>query len=1162
MTSSRRSEAGANTLFDMVLYKRKAIILPEPKTLPVDLNIEVWHIDETGEWYATYEEYLERLDFYARHHFTCEITGTSCLTFFEALDSEETQFKYVEERFPLKLREPVARFLHFNGIKRLDVLVEKVYSRFKNDFFPGETVYLRKTSKDSSEPLSNQATPQPDEALFKNPRKDESTQPQYQKPYIIKEKAHFNATKDPDTEEIIMPAYSKYMLMEENHGHKSLIADQSQLYRDRSTFTKHLIKCFCKITLKRASSKMGAPWAVKEEYLPMYGLTMDWPPEMLKYKEDEVLPDLAKNKRSRSSEDGDDIVQEEDDNMDDLEGSNKENEEEELNKKRKTEVSKEDANIHETPVINTITSIAEDLALPFQGPANILETLFHYNEFLESVPLNSSRTFKPFKKIERLLQVFQFLNTFGSRLYLSSFNLDQFITSIKCTDPQELKGEFVHVELGPGEHKPEEVKKVLSDWERNPYFRQFIESKNSKYVSYQIVKDEPASEEVIDNINQNGTGLLIETFIALLRLFIDEKGDWQVLVAEEWLSGPKEEYGTTEDIVKDEEKGEKEEVVKEEIVEKEEELEEEEGHDDVNFDAELNSCLNYRNVNWAERLSKRQFNNGFWLIILLGIFESCIHIPTYTQIVSDFNEKIIPKSISSSQLPKQLWRNFCYLSFEEKLNALWILVDLVSNFSPDIKSALETSMDLCGQIRSERFRVAKDLKSETTTLSILQMTSESMKQEPPKDISAFEEIEKKIEDQKLKIENLQKDKSLLGMKLMENDLQRLKPLGIDRYGNKYYWMDLSGVIIPDIEEVTGGSNNQHQLAYHTGRVWIQGPCEAAAKFFLKISSEDIKKWDRLVLEKDSTYATKEVFHIYRATDGSYRHFDEGGETELVNAEKVLNPLIELTPIQRKIIDESPECVLLTDKQWYSIDRLEDLRRLLDWLDTWGRREHDLLRQFKTLELYLESTYLTRERRLDLFKLDDVEEKLLRELKENEFTVEELNLDEANVDEDHSNGSLSPSGTDDPNRHEQELEDIAEEIMKLDDCSKTRKILNKIQELERRRDQLLEAKQAIDDSMRPGARVQARAEKKRIRNIRENKLERQSEILTDLLNHRHFKEMQDVIEWKNQVAIRIWGSSLRKNASGNKKLQHLETVDERLQEIMGLTSRMVTATSTN
>lgn len=1143
----------------MVLYKRKPITLSDPKPLPLDLNIDVWHIDETGEWFITYEEYLERLDFYGRHHFTCEITGTSCLTFFEALDSEESQFKYVEEKFPLKLREPVARFLHFNGIKRLDALVEKVYARFKSDFFPGETVYLRKNNKETSAPPSHQSTPQPGDMVFKNVQKEnvvESSQPHYQRPYIIKEKAQFNATTDPDTGEIIMPAYSKYMIIEESHGHKSLIADQSQLYRDRSTFTKHLIKCFCKITLKRASTKMGAPWAVKDEYLPMYGLTMEWPLEMLKYKDDEtvVRQEAARNKRNRSAEEVED-GQEDDETlrMDEQDAENKhlkdeEDEEEDsqpVPKKKKTaEETKEDSTMQENVSNATVTSIVEDLILPYQGSPHIFENLFHYNELLECVPVDGSSSFKPFRAMDKLLQVFQFLNTFGQKIYLSYFDLDQFITSLKCTDPTELKGEVVYVEFAIDKKDGDTKGEQLSDWQRNQEFRTMINKRNTDEVHYRIVKDEPATDDVIDNINHNGTGLLIETFTALLRLFITENGDWSSLVVEEWLKDDEdhEKEGGGNGINDDGEQR--------NGHEKDSESETDE------VDTNLEKCLNYRNVNWAERLTKRQFNNSHWLIILLGIFQDCMHIPIYTEMIHEFNKKVIPTNVSATQLPKQLWRNFCNkLSLVEKLNTIWILVDLISNFSPDIKTAVEESMELCGQIRSERFRVAKDLKAETSNLNSLMVHLQVLEQATTKNESEIQEKQTQLMEQQLKVDNLQKDKSFLDKKLMENDLQRLKSLGVDRYGNRYYWLDLSGVPIKDFHELAG-DHDAEDLSYHSGRLWIQGPTAAAVRFFLKISDEELSTWLSLAEENDSTYATKEVFHIYKADDGSYRHVGEDSETELVNSSGILNSLIELTPIQKKIIDESPECILLSDQQWYSVDKLDDLNRLLDWLDTWGRREHDLLRQFKSIESNLQSAYAIREKLLCSCTLDDVEVKLLNYLKENEFSATELEFNDR-IDIGNISGT-EQEGSD----NEQELEAVATEIMKLDDCSKTRKILNKIKELEDRRDNLLEKRQTIQNSKRPGGRVQARAERRRLQNIRENKLEKQIEILTDLLNHRHFKTMEDVIKWKNQLAIKVWGSSLRKNASGNKKISVIDTVDAKLQEIMDQTSRVTTATTAN
>lgn len=1117
----------------MVLYKRKPITLPDPEVLPEDLNIEVWHIDETGEWFSTYERYLERFDFYSRHHFTCEITGTSCLTFFEALDSEETQFRFVEERFPLKLREPVARFLHFNGVKRLDALVERVYVRFKNDFFPGEIVYLRKSNKEISAPSSNHSTPQPDEGFFKGCHKEgtgEIGQPQYQRPYIIKEKAHFNATTDSATGEIIVPAYSKYMLTEESHGSKSLIADQSQLYRDRSTFTKHLIKCFCKITLRRASSKMGAPWAVKDEYLPMYGLTMDWPPEMLKYKEDDIPNE--KGRKQRSGDDIDNVeefgIAEREDTVDpDGENSGQA-------KKRKVgDEIKEEHGVPDASATSTITHILEDLSLPYQGPPQVFTSFFQYNERLELIHPDNHVPFRPFPSIGKLLQTFQFLSSFGPTLLLSHFNLDQFTTTLRCTDPQELKGEVVHVEFSTNEEQAEKLQE--SDWQRNWVLRSTIKSLSKPRLHYTIVKNDPADEELIDNVNTNGSGLLIEIFCALLRLFVDENGDWSVSLAEDWLQ---------EDVVQQAtENGSKDSPGS--------------GDDEENSESNLalEKCLDYRNVNWAERLSKRQFNNGYWLLILLGLLQECDHIPLYQRLISDFNRKVIPESVSSTQLPRQLWRNFCVnLSLDEKVNIIWILVDILTNYSIDIKTAVDSSLELRGQIRSERFRVGRDLKSETLTLNQLRSSLQTTLEANPQEDKELDTLRETLAQQESKVDNLQNDKVFLDQKLMETDILRLRPMGLDRYGNRYYWLDLSGV--PPFKNDDDNSRSDYQQ-YHVGRLWVQGPMKEAVRFYLKVSDDELDNWLELVDKVGKKEATKQVFHIKMNEDGSYVHIENGIETELVNKDGLKNYLINLTPLQRKVIDETPNCLLLSDSEWYSVEQVEDLRRLGRWLDTWGRREHDLIRQCAAFKNEIESAYRAREM---FHQYDEVEQNLFFDFKNNELSSPELEpAPEQKETSDHDSDEPDDkaiSGDDD------ELDTIAEEIMQLDDCSQTRKIRDKVKELEDRRDVLLARRQSLENKKGPGSRVQARAEKKRLTNVRDYKLAQQAKILTELINHRHFKAMQDVVQWKNDLAIRYYGTSLRKNASGNTKEPIADTVEQKLKEIISQTSRTTTATATN
>lgn len=71
----------------MVQFKRKPVqFLPVPDI--DDEQQEVWHIPQTGEVFTTYEDYLNRMDFYKQKRFICTITGHSGLSFFDALESE------------------------------------------------------------------------------------------------------------------------------------------------------------------------------------------------------------------------------------------------------------------------------------------------------------------------------------------------------------------------------------------------------------------------------------------------------------------------------------------------------------------------------------------------------------------------------------------------------------------------------------------------------------------------------------------------------------------------------------------------------------------------------------------------------------------------------------------------------------------------------------------------------------------------------------------------------------------------------------------------------------------------------------------------------------------------------------------------------------------
>lgn len=463
-----------------------------------------------------------------------------------------------------------------------------------------------------------------------------------------------------------------------------------------------------------------------------------------------------------------------------------------------------------------------------------------------------------------------------------------------------------------------------------------------------------------------------------------------------------------------------------------------------------------------------------------------------------------------SQLPKVLWRNFCRnFSLEEKITTLWILVDIVSNFSPDIKNAIEASMELCMHIRSDRFKIFKDIKAETTALATID-----------KDKNCEEYAAKETQ-----IQELQEEKAKLDKKLMENDYQRLKPLGMDRYCNRYFWFDLTGIPNKPFSE--------DEKEYHSGRLWIRGPNKYCTRNFLKLDDEQVNKWLEICKLEGSSIATKKIFGVYRTETGAYFYHDPTSEedVELISYEGQPNKSITLTPIQRKIIDETPECFLLDRNQWYCVDSTEYLDSFVEWLDNWGRREHDLLRQLKPILSRMRDVVAIRNNCLDS-ELSKKELQYIDELEYYKLSKNELSLDKID-DQDLSveNTNKEDSAIEDIDK---KLEHIVEEIMNLDDGSKTRKVLNAISDLENKRDFLLEKKKKLLSECNTNGRTIAKSEQQRIRKSRDNKLARQQEILTTLINTKHFKELDSVLSWKNEVAIEIYGSELRKNANKGKR----------------------------
>ncbi|SCU93200.1 LADA_0G01838g1_1 [Lachancea dasiensis] len=1068
----------------MVYYKRKPIVLPTPQPLPSNINVNVWHIYETGEWFLTYTEYLERMDFYLSHQFTCEITGTSFLTFFEALNSEETQFRLVEEKFPLKLREPVAKFMHFNEIKRVDLLVERVYARFKTDFYPGERVYVRRKNEKlyvaqaNTDETGEQLAPMPAGAI-----------PHVS--YIVKEKASFNAVVDLTASEVVKPAFSKYMITEE-FGVKSLMVEENDIFRDRSTFTKHLIKCFCKITLRRASSKLGAPLCVRDEYLPMYGLTLDWPTSMQKYRDD--FNELRQGQVGHNQEQSNNRANETTSRNAQAQTSKRsffdgEKNPEAKKKSKNSGPSPSPSQPNEEPI--------DHLPPPYIGPNRALENAFYYNEHLESVPVCHSGV--RFAHMYKLLEVYQFCQTFSKVLVLAPFGWDTLIKSIKCSDFKNAFNVTVHVDvhhplLAARRKKENEGADYVSSSvlehriERvSPGLCKYFEDLGSQSVSYKLLGNQTLLADVIDSTDTAGASLMVECFIALERLFIAENGDWRCLVMDKWYDEDELTAKTnreTGDSVKPKENGNK---------------DEDDLHDPEIFDL-LERCLNFRKVSWTERLSKRQFKNGFWIIILLGIYQDCMHLPMYTPFVHKFIKAVVPADGSATHLNKALWRNFCQnLSLEDKVYALWILVDMASNFSQDIKNFIEDTLDVCTQIRSEKLKLSKRLK--TALSSVGQLSSTNIASVAPNN-----ELSVKLDHQHDLIDRINRDRDYLTQKLIENDVRRLKSLGTDRNGNKYYWQELSGV-------QRDSPNGNGDLG--SNRLWVRGPSKKHMEDILKIPQETIKHWKQMVDKMPIEQAALQVFKVERDKDNVLTCGEGQEKTTLVYADCTVNEsAIKSSAFYRKLVDERSNALLLGENSWVSIERPQDVEELIGWLSADMSVDPTLVKQLRAIKKSLLESI--NKRWIDLVNARSTEDDTVqKQVIDCAISEEDLQLGQVTEVDENAAGD------------EEELERIAHEIMELDDSSKTRVSLNRIRELEERRDYLLNARTFNDHAIRINSRNQR---KKKLDDL-ETRLNEQEVALTSYVNFKIQNVNPEKVMWMNEVAYQLWKTSLYLGASG-------------------------------
>lgn len=902
----------------MVLLNRKKI-QPSKLQQSADLTEKTtWVINETGERITNYDSYLERQEFYNRNVFTCEVSGTDALSYFTALKSEEQHRKEVESHLSKELRKAIANYVNFNLTRRVSNLVDITFQRFSNRFFRDDIVCLRGVKKkilskhkDKEYRLLEPQSVQCNATLF-----------------VVKDVFRSSKIIESEMEETAAPSLSLHLITEcldQKSKGSALIVNQNEIERPKSHFSKFRIACFLNEILIKVSNKKHAPWKVKQEYIETYDVSPKCPPQMVKYLPDELNPastGLYTPLTIPLDEDTEPAVWEE----------------RPLSKMQiiNDEISVRFQNVCNTAKIincNSSKGTINDKELPFTGPSTPFKSICYLDSSLEYKTIDQ-RWYGECTRFstERLLAVYQFLSSFGHFIGLPHFNFDQFLTTIKCTDSETLVDEYVKInfvkvdhnkstttngKLGDGKENqivignvsqnertnildPDKGYLLPSNFTRNQAMRNFIMNRSTEFLNYSIFKGNAVNSEAVDlDSYEKASEVYITIVCSLICLVKNEKNDWDCK------------------------------MMKDRIEEKQK-IEEEKTTAKVT----LEKCLNHEKISWTKLLSRKNFKNGNWLICLLGILQQNTHVPTHSDIVQCFEDKVLPLSMNFDNLGEELWHNFrTRVSKKDKIDVLWVLVEVASNFSNFIKELVDGVPKLYHGIRSELDSAKKNYQDLKYQLQNLPKEHIQLYNNNPVDGRSSYEYETRTNELKVKMGYSMEDITYLEAQLVQSDVKRLEILGKDRNGNRFYWMDSNWFSSSNYQK-----NDWH---YNCCYLWVQGPSEADVSFYLNVDKDSLKKWELSARENGTACATKEVFSIFKSAEGSYLQTGQNEDAMLIDANGILRKSTVLSPIYRKIISETPEQLLLSPDQWIFFSDTGDIPMLLDRLDDLGENERQL-----------------------------------------------------------------------------------------------------------------------------------------------------------------------------------------------------------------------------
>ncbi|KAL3467753.1 ATP-utilizing chromatin assembly and remodelling N-terminal-domain-containing protein [Aspergillus heterothallicus] len=915
----------------MVLFKRKPVqYLPRP--VIEDDSSEVWVVPETNEVFTNYESYLQRMDFYKQRKFICEITGHSGLTFFEAHRSEMEESREVNNTFPDALKGPILRRTQFSTVSRVDNLVDEIYEEFKQDFYPGEPVLI---------------------LLDDNTRLHG----------VIRDKANFAEQLYPDGT-VKQAAYATYLVKVLDRPNEEALLDHHHITRDRKTFTKQMLRAFIKNNVTRESWN-GAPWLVKPSIAEEFRISTEVP-KHLQYGA-RVAEKKAQKKADQEGFFGFFASQQLPELKPAVKGQKTKPSSQDLARSEEAQFQEYKRSLNGNPgflVGNKSTN----------GPSRPLkpqeaEKISPPTVVIKAEPPKPP-TPPPIKYPIEDLDIPPNREKKKQRPPLKF---------LKANETDEADDE----DLLQGDIAKDSVGFFLETWNTlNVYCEVFQLDSFTFDDFFQAMRF--SSDEV-------DCELFVEMHCAVLKKLVNEEKDNNGAIQISLPQLPIEDSDDSDNGGEEEEEDEEDETesTPEPVVTRMTTRGSLAKAEAENLKAQINGLAEPEEVKihraaemlseyaWIDRLRHRDFRNGGWEMIMIGLLHQLSARPSMEKVCNQILEQLAPLDQEPSQGTAQ--KQYSTLDVNLRIRALQIIC-MLSLETKAIRNYLEECSNQMTEFRKEKIEYQKARKAALEELRRLHQERKALQPEleksptpipelepaedtkmsgvdgdsqvadsdvdgtpqralrggadralerkrkldeererkellakQPKGSKQYQRVLKKIEEHKAAVKKYEDKIEVVDNDLREADCPRTRCLGKDRFCNRYWWFERNAMPYEGMP-----NSSTAEAKYANGRLWVQGPDDMERVGFIDVP-DDIKK------------QYQKQFHI--------------------------------SPAERKKHEEGPTR-LARAHEWGYYDDAESLEKLLDWLDSRGEREtklrkelllqrDNIVRSMQTRQEYLE-----------------------------------------------------------------------------------------------------------------------------------------------------------------------------------------------------------------